>query len=169
MIPYLILHPEFRNLEHVPSKFVCSVISNKNASQRNEIIRKMGEYGVTIDKEKVPGGYWDQPLLNYYSGYKFVLAFENTVDDYYITEKVINVLKAGVIPIYFGSEKINLFINKDRIFQINESNITTIISRMKYLHEKPHEWLKIVKEKLFTERIFNFLNNVVAETRLFLY
>ena len=35
-------------------------------------------------------------------GYRFVVAFENDAADGYMTEKIVNAMLAGAIPIYAG-------------------------------------------------------------------
>ena len=49
------------------------------------------------------------------SEYKFVICFENSEEDAYITEKIINPLLANVIPVYWGNKRIGDYFNIDRI------------------------------------------------------
>lgn len=42
--------------------------------------------------------------------YKFVIAYENSACDDYITEKLWRPLQLGVVPIYFGSPNIRVMI-----------------------------------------------------------
>lgn len=44
--------------------------------------------------------------INRYKPYKFVIACENTVQNGYVTEKIITAMLAGCIPIYFGAPDI---------------------------------------------------------------
>lgn len=46
--------------------------------------------------------------------YKFVIAYENSVCNDYITEKLWRPLSLGVVPIYFGAP--NVDVNSMRIF-----------------------------------------------------
>ena len=57
--------------------------------------------------------YHSIELLNVFNKYKFIICFENSYADGYITEKIFNCFFARTIPIYKGSEKINDYINKD--------------------------------------------------------
>ncbi|KPA74923.1 hypothetical protein ABB37_08912 [Leptomonas pyrrhocoris] len=42
--------------------------------------------------------------------YKYVLAFENTVEDGYVTEKVYNALLSGALPLYVGAMNIDQYV-----------------------------------------------------------
>jgi len=51
--------------------------------------------------------------------YKFYLAFENSNDESYVTEKYWQALKAGSVPIYLGAPNIEKF---DPLYNENDSN-----------------------------------------------
>lgn len=62
-----------------------------------------------------------EELIKKYSEFKFILAAENTIQYGYMTEKIINALAAGCIPIYIGSSKyIKKVINPKRIIIAND-------------------------------------------------
>ena len=50
--------------------------------------------------------------VSIYSKYKFVLALENVNSRGYVTEKLLNPILAGSIPIYYGSSDAFKIINK---------------------------------------------------------
>ncbi|GAB5366655.1 hypothetical protein AAMO2058_001162200 [Amorphochlora amoebiformis] len=56
---------------------------------------------------------WDMAVHTFQS-YKFVITFENRQLKGYVTEKIMNALLAGVVPIYFGAPDIGKYINKKR-------------------------------------------------------
>jgi len=56
--------------------------------------------------------------------YKFVLCFENSYADGYVTEKIFNCFFAKTIPIYKGSPVITRYISSDAF--LNPDNIQTI-------------------------------------------
>lgn len=49
---------------------------------------------------------WYQSKIDFIKKYKFTIAFENSFVDGYTTEKLIQPLMAGSIPIYFGNQKV---------------------------------------------------------------
>ena len=62
-----------------------------------------------------------------YPRYKFSIAFENYIDDYWFTEKICNCFANKTIPIYFGARKIDEFFNKDGIIHVNDWHDLTMI------------------------------------------
>jgi glycosyl transferase family 10 (putative fucosyltransferase) len=56
------------------------------------------------------------------SNYKFALCFENCSFPGYITEKIIECLLAGVIPVYFGAKDITSFIPKNIFIDFKNFN-----------------------------------------------
>jgi len=81
----------------------------------------------------VNGDHSSQEILNFQKQYKLCLAMENDVSDYYITEKVINSIRAQTIPIYYGSKKIDQYINEDKILIIHKDNTERAIDEIRYL------------------------------------
>jgi glycosyl transferase family 10 (putative fucosyltransferase) len=44
------------------------------------------------------------------SGYRFALAFENAIEEDYVTEKIFDALRAGSIPVYLGAPNVDEFV-----------------------------------------------------------
>lgn len=66
-------------------------------------------------------------------GYKFVLAFENSLCEDYVTEKLYNHLKLNVVPVVFGASNYSLFAPPN-----------SIIDASQYTPEKLAEYLQIL-------------------------
>lgn len=86
--------------------------------------------------------------------YMFQIVIENTKCDYYFTEKIIDCLQTGVIPIYYGCPSINKFFDTNSIFSfntidelyeiINQLSIELYLSKIdsvKYNFEKSKEYI----------------------------
>ena len=108
-------------------KLVAALVSNcrgKNYKWRVDYLRELMKY-THIDQwgkclRNTPSDFWKNRrtesfeelkwnLLNK-KGYKFLIAFENTVEDEYITEKVYNGYLTRTISIYFGDKAVFDFI-----------------------------------------------------------
>ncbi len=101
------------------SKFCCAVISNGNSKMRNDFLDFLQK------KEQIDsGGRFKNNIgmpvdskLDFIKDYKFVLSFENSSNKGYTTEKLLEPLIVGSIPLYWGNKKIafdfnpNCFIN----------------------------------------------------------
>jgi hypothetical protein len=91
-----------------------------------------------------------EELIKKYSEFKFILAAENTIEYGYMTEKIINALAAGCIPIYIGSsEYIKKVINPKRIIIANDyDNPRECINYILSLKEEDFD--NYEKEPIFT-------------------
>jgi hypothetical protein len=161
----------FSYVKEVPKKDVLVVVSNPGGHIRNKFIEKLEQSGLNITfagayKNNIGGAY--QPYYNsnefneYVKQFKFMLAMENSEEDTYITEKVIHGLRAGVVPIYWGSKRVHDYNNKDRILTVEtERDIDTIISKMKTMSNS--HWLNMVNQPGFTEFGKQYSVNTIAK------
>jgi len=103
-------------------KKFCLIATNTtggNNEIKHKIINKLKEIGNcdTLDmyKDEIfnKSCYHSLELLNVFNKYKFVFVSENSLGSGYITEKIFNCLFARCIPIYYGCNNIESFINKD--------------------------------------------------------
>ena len=100
---------------HEKTKNISIIASDKNTSEghklRHEIIRKFG------DQIDVYGrGY--NPIKSKFEAlapYRYSIIVESGRFDYYFTEKLIDCLSVGTIPIYWGCPSINKFFNLNGI------------------------------------------------------
>ena len=79
------------------------------------ILSKIGDVDhIEIYKDVIGDSscYHSEELLNLFNKYKFVLCFENSFTNGYITEKIFNAFFSRTIPIYIGPKDTNRFINK---------------------------------------------------------
>lgn len=149
------LNLDYINQKIVPKKFCCTFISNSNGTIRNsfidklEIYNKIDHYGKYKNNQgKQFGGNWhSEELVKKMSEYKFVIAFENSEDDAYITEKIINPLRANVIPVYWGNRRINDYFNTDRILHLNDINkMDELINQMMEIDKNNDKYFEIINQ-----------------------
>lgn len=134
-IPFIYLYIDqfliLQNTLHIPKvpfseKKFCLFTSrnllNDNKIKAIEKIRKEGDIDSIKNYPEISGKscYHSQEILKLYSQYKFIICFENSHSDGYITEKIFNVFLAGSIPIYDGSPDVSKYINKDSILLFDE-------------------------------------------------
>ena len=87
------------SLDHFREKFVRELSKYKEVDMGGEINNTIG-YNVTDN-------------IEFFSSYKFSIAFEKNCGDGYATGHIINSLLAGTIPIYYGDYLIDEYINPD--------------------------------------------------------
>lgn len=73
----------------------------------------------TSDVSEWYGGTYYDHATRALTPYKFSLAMENAQVDGFITEKIVNAMLAGTIPVYFGAMDIEHWINPARFINCN--------------------------------------------------
>ena len=96
--------------------------------------------------------------IEFLSHYKFSIAMENTEGQGYVSEKILDSLFAGTIPIYYGGYMIDEFINPKAFILIrNEKKKKKKISYIKKIDNDEKLYKKILTEKLFIDDNIPFL------------
>jgi hypothetical protein len=72
--------------------------------------------------------YHSDELLRLFNQYKFIICFENSNTNGYITEKIFNVFLSKSIPIYDGAPNISDYINTSSYINFNDSNFVKKIN-----------------------------------------
>ena len=102
-------------------KDVSIVSSNKEDCKlhlyRIEIARKMKEQKNVDVYGTIDGGKY-VPISESLEKYRYSIAIENYISEYYFTEKLLNCFAAMTVPVYVGATKIEKFFNKDGIISI---------------------------------------------------
>lgn len=93
--------------------------------------------------------------VNIYTQYKFVIAVENTWIGGYVTEKLINPLIAGSIPIFWGEETVFQYINKERLVYIPDYKTDEeLIDRIRYLDTNTEAYNEMVNKPIYVDPDF---------------
>ena len=147
---------------------ICMLISSSvHQSGREEYLAELMEHAVidsygrlykNCSMEEDKG--WESKIA-LYSGYKFVIAFENSIQADYVTEKLYDPLLAGAVPIYFGAPNVddylpgdNCIIRADRfespkaLAQYIERCYTDRKEYMKY-----HQWRSLPWKTTFLNKV----------------
>jgi len=73
-------------------------------------------FGTCLNNQIVQDDLGETTKLDIIARYKFNLAFENTIEDDYVTEKFFEPLIAGTVPVYLGAPNIEEFVPGDHCF-----------------------------------------------------
>lgn len=96
------------------TKNISLVSSNKTMCElhqaRIELARALKDNPYVDVMGTVDGGAYVDPD-KIYQEYRFSIAFENYIDDYWFTEKICNCFANKVVPIYFGATHIGRYFN----------------------------------------------------------
>lgn len=90
------------------TKFCCFIASNPRAPERNRFFKMLRRYK-PIDsggRHFNTVGSLVNDKLAFARDYKFVFAFENSCTPGYTTEKIVDAMRAGGLPIYWGNPEV---------------------------------------------------------------
>jgi len=189
-IPYLYSNYSIENLEN-KHKFIkeenksqiaiTSIISNSSFNERNFLLQVLmqnfpiANFGSLMNNVggKLEFEYNTLFFNNFLKQFKFILAFENSIDETYITEKIFHGLLAGIIPIYYGCKNITDYINKERILiieDLSEKSILKVINKIQFLLNNKHVYDEIIRKPIFTnEKLFRTLDSIIVDSRNLLF
>jgi hypothetical protein len=127
---------------YVPLNFAITVISNVGSCPRLKFIEALekrahvthaGRYKNNIGGA-ITGMYNSPEMFALIRTHKFIITMENSVDSYYLTEKLINGLASGIVPVYWGCPNVDKYFNTNRFIWLKNiddaSAVEAVIDRM---------------------------------------
>lgn len=120
----IVTHDSARNLEFYceegpkpKTKLVSMVTSTKGMSDGHKLRVALAVQLKNILKDDIDlYGFGHHPIANKrfaVEDYQFSIVVENDLSDYFMTEKICDVILGGATPIYIGASKINEFYKSD--------------------------------------------------------
>lgn len=134
------------------SGFCSFVYSNYLADpQREQMFEKLSKY----KKVDAGGAYLNniggrvKNKLVFEMEHKFSIAFENSSNSGYTTEKLTNALSAKTIPIYWGNPDVAKEFNQNRFINCHAyKNFDEVVERVKEIDQDDELYLKIINEPI---------------------
>lgn len=160
---------------------IASIISNDSFSIRNWLLSWLMSHIPVVNfgtfMNNVGGlisfKYNSKEFSNILKQFHFIVAFENSVDDTYITEKIFHALISDTIPIYFGSNNITDYINKDRILIIQKGDVESVnkvINEILYLLNNKEAYNKKIRQPIFTNgKLFRTVETIMNDSKYLLF
>ena len=160
---------------------IVSIISNNSFPSRNWLLSIILSHLPVVNFGQfmnnvggiIPFQYNSKEFSNLLKQFQFVIAFENAVDDTYITEKIFHAFLSDTIPIYFGSNNITDYINKERILIIEKADmesVVKVINQIIYLLNNKEEYDKKIRQPIFTNgKLFRTMESIVKDTQYLLF
>ena len=154
------------------SKKFCLCINkshlNSDISKYTELLENIGKVdyiNIYNDKINDKSCYHSIQLLNIFNTYKFILIFENSYCDGYITEKIFNSFFSKSIPIYKGSSIIKNYINDKSFIDINSYNNYELLKLISSLNNNEEYYNSYIN----TNKISNNYNDENYKNILYTY
>lgn len=102
---------------------ICMLVSSPfSRSGRQEYLKELmrnvqiDSYGKLYNNCQMPEDKGRSSKMTLYEQYKFIIAFENSCAEDYVTEKFFDPLLAGAVPVYFGAPNIDEFVPGDNCY-----------------------------------------------------
>ena len=129
-------------------------------------------YGQIANNRSLQEDHGISTKLATIAGYRFTLALENTISHDYVTEKFLEPLLVGSVPIYLGAPNVDDFAPGEHCF-ININDFSSIRDLAKYISTMSddeymsfHEWRTqqlrpwfVEKQRLYSESPFTRLTH----------
>lgn len=167
----------YEPIQHVPFHAASVVISNGSGYARNTFLEKLekkmpiwygGNYKNNIGGT-IQGSYHSNAIIDFYKKTKFVITMENSREEHYVTEKIINGFRAGTIPIYWGSPHVTKYFNPKRFLALDHVSDDAIIQLIdKIVNMSDEDYLSIINEPIFTIPIDVLFDTIVNRITLLL-
>jgi len=162
--------------EEIPPNFASIILSNAyHGKERlqfyNTVKKEMpvfsgGKYDNNV-AFAVPGSYNSNEMVDFYRRGKFAITMENNDKPYYITEKLVNGIRSGVVPIYWGSSRVTEFFNPRRFIHLSKEptkeEVSGIITRMKNMTND--EFIDIIREPVLIRPIEEVCDEILASVK----
>ncbi len=85
-----------------------------------------------------------------YQHYKFVIAFENSIADGYVTEKITIPMSANAIPLYWGTPSVNKYFNPDSFLSYdNYESLPAMARAVIELDQDEQRYLAMLQQPFF--------------------
>ena len=105
---------------HPKSNLISLIASAKNQTighaLRHDIVQRYGNQLDVYGHGYNPVQHKETAL----NSYMYTIVIENSVDDYYFTEKIVDAFLTGTIPVYWGSPVVDQLFNSDGIMSFRD-------------------------------------------------
>lgn len=153
--------------ETLRKKNFCAFLYRNNVQHRNDFFHQLSKTYKQVDAlgkscNSNPNQSTDRTVykpgkityndlaVQKYKNYKFVIAIENTVGlQGYITEKIINPMLAGAIPIYWGAPDVVQHFNEKSFININRLGVEGAIREIERLDKDDKAYNEMLQQNWF--------------------
>jgi hypothetical protein len=169
---------KFKNKNFQKNKFCCFIVSNLSAIERISFYEKLSKYkkidcyGKTYlsnsNNDELPNNFTENK--QFFQQYKFVICFENSFAEEYITEKLPNVMLGNSIPIYRGAQNVSTYFNTKSFinYENYEKSYDKMIEKIIELDKDDEKYKKFLKQPWMTKQNKKNIENKIKNLKRFL-
>jgi hypothetical protein len=143
----------------IPPKFCCFITKQPKVERMDffnqlSLYKKVDSLGPCLNNTGILAPFDQDEFEKLVSQYKFIITFENSQKDVYITEKILHGYNSVILPIYWGSKFICEFFNPESFIYIeeyNQKNIDIAIEKIKLLDNDDFLYLNMINQPVFNK------------------
>ena len=155
-------------------KFALAINKSKLNPEITNIIKKLRNidqvddinlYNNIIENKSL---YHSQELISVFNKYKFIICYENSYTDGYVTEKIFNCFFSKTIPLYKGAPNVLDYFNKESFIDLQSKNTNEILSIVSLLNNNEDLYNNMINypkinnnfdNKNFQDELTKFIEN----------
>ncbi len=142
-------------------KNISIIASNKLLCEmhhfRKDVAEKCKAYKLADTYGSFDGGPRVPQIADILTDYRYNIAIENYIDDFYFTEKIMNCFASMTVPIYCGATKIAKFFNPNGIIFLKTTDLDNLEKILSQCSEKDYQQrLPAIKENY--EKALEYVN-----------
>jgi len=154
--------------KNIPKKFCCFITRVEKPERINFFnelskYKKIDSFGECLNNTGIYASHDRYEFEKLVSEYKFIITFENSQKDMYITEKILHGYYSLSIPIYWGAKNIHTFFNPNSFIYIdeyNDINIKNAIQKIKDIDNNDELYLNVVNQSVFNIDIDTYFDDI---------
>ncbi len=150
-----------RHTKSIRKHHFCNFTYSKPIPSRVEFFQELNKYKFVHSTGSVLNnvGYRMRSKSRELMAYKFTIAFENSIRPGYVTEKIMEPLAAGSVPIYMGDESVVRDFNPKAFIYANKfSNFSELVEYIKEVDNNDDLYLSYLREPIFGDNEDNSLD-----------
>lgn len=139
----------------------CNFTYSNPMGSRIEFFHQLSKYKFIQSTGPVLNntGYRMKSKTKELPAYKFTIAFENSIQPGYVTEKLLDPLVAGSVPIYWGDESILGDFNRNAFIYVNDfDNFDQVVEYIKEVDNNDELYQNYLKQPIFGSNESKALN-----------
>lgn len=141
---------------------MSSSLAGRNKTLFEPIVNSIGHFALHGNAHPCKGSFDEAPKC--FANYKFGIVMENSHITGYVSEKILNAVLAGAIPVYFGAPDIFRYVNQRALIHCDISAEERQLLRAnndKFNNSQPHESVRLA-HTLVGDAVKNCVAKIVA-------
>lgn len=143
-------------------KFCAFIVSNASNIERLDFYQRLSNYKKvdsfgkifkntkSFENKNKKTFFW-QSNPEIYKDYKFVICFENSYEEEYVTEKLPNAMLGGAIPIYKGAPNVGKYFNTKSFINYDDyGSFDKMIEKIIELDKDDEKYLQFINQQWIT-------------------